>query len=282
MPRSVTGDTVVMSEQHTNTSRPVKDASTVMVVRDSDRGPEVFVARRVKGMAFAAGMTVFPGGGVDDADDDPTVAWTGPGPHWWAERFRCDEARARRLVCAAARETFEECGVLLADHLDGSPVSDAGRFHSSRAELEAHRMSFSHFLAGEELSLAAGRLRPFDHWITPVIEPRRYDTRFFLAALPEGQEPDDQTSEVDQTMWARPADLLADFRAGRSMILPPTWVQLHRLSEFSDVDAALASEHSISPIQPEILEHEGGVRVGFDGSDAYWADYRHARDTASK
>ncbi|AWH97287.1 NUDIX hydrolase [Dietzia psychralcaliphila] len=263
-----------MTDRHDPDSRPIKDASTVMVIRDSDRGPEVFVARRVRGMAFAGGMTVFPGGGVDASDDDPDVAWTGPEPEWWAERFDCDVPRARRLVCAAARETFEECGVLLADHLDGSPVADAGRYHSSRGELESHRLTFSRFLADEGLSLAAGRLRPYDHWITPSVESRRYDTRFFLAALPEGQEPDDLTTEVDLTMWARPVDLLEDFRSGRSMLLPPTWTQLRVLAEFPDVAAALAAERRITPVQPEIIEHRGGVRVGFDGSDEYWSDYQ--------
>ena len=269
-----------MTDLQATPTRPIKDASTVMVVRDADQGPEVFVARRVRGMAFAGGMTVFPGGGVDAADDDPDVAWTGPAPEWWAGRFDCDVPRARRLVCAAARETFEECGVLLADHLDGSPVSDAGRYHSSRADLEEHRLTFSRFLADEDLSLAAGRLRPFDHWITPAVEPRRYDTRFFLAALPEGQEPDDLTTEVDLTMWARPIDLLEDFRSGRSMLLPPTWTQLRLLSEFSDVDSALACEREISPIEPEIIDGGAdGIRVGFDGSDEYWSDYQagHAR-----
>lgn len=254
--------------------RPIKDASTVMVIRDSARGPEVFVARRVRGMVFAGGMTVFPGGGVDAADDDPDLAWTGPDPQWWAERFGCDVPRARRLVCAAARETFEECGVLLADHLDGTPVSDAGRYHGSRADLEEHRLTFSRFLADEDLSLAAGRLRPFDHWITPAVETRRYDTRFFLAALPEGQEPDDLTTEVDLTMWARPVDLLEDFRSGRSMLLPPTWTQLHRLAEFADVGDALASERVIRPVQPAIQDNGAGPRVGFDGSDEYWSDYQ--------
>lgn len=262
--------------------RPIKDASTVMVVRDGAAGLEVFAARRVKGMAFAGGMTVFPGGGVDAADDDPDVAWTGPDPQWWADRLGCDDARARRLVCAAARETFEECGVLLADHLDGHPVADAGAYHASRAELEGHRLAFSEFLEKESLSLAAGRLRPFDHWITPAIEPRRYDTRFFLAALPEGQEPDDLTSEVDLTMWSRPADLLSSFRAGRSMLLPPTWVQLRTLAEFPDVATALAAEPRIAPVEPEILEGRGGVRVGFEGSDEYWADHRTGHPPAKE
>lgn len=263
-----------MTDADSAAPRPIKDASTVMLVRDTARGPEVFVARRVKGMAFAGGMTVFPGGGVDAADEDPDVAWTGQSPQWWAERLGCDVPRARRLVCAAARETFEECGVLLADHLDGSAVADAGHFHSSRAELEGHQLAFSEFLSRESLSLAAHRLRPFDHWITPSIEPRRYDTRFFLAALPEGQEADDQTSEVDLTMWARPVDLLEAFRKGRFMLMPPTWAQLHHLAEFADVEAALGAEPTIVPIEPEILEHQGGIRVGFDGSEEYWADYQ--------
>ena len=271
-----------MSEAQVSTVRPIKDASTVMVIRDSDAGPEVFVARRVKGMAFAGGMTVFPGGGVDSADDDPDLAWTGPAPSWWAERLGCEQSRARRLVCAAARETFEECGVLLADHVDGAPVSDAGRYHAARAELEAHRLTFSRFLATEELSLAAGRLRPFDHWITPAVEPRRYDTRFFLAALPGGQEPDDQTTEVDLTRWARPAELLDDFRSGRSMLLPPTWKQLHHLAEFADVASALDSERPITPVEPEILEHRDGIRVGFDGSDEYWADYQRGHASTKR
>lgn len=263
-----------MTGDHAADARPIRDASTVMVIRDAERGPEVFVARRVRGMAFAGGMTVFPGGGVDAADDDPDLSWTGPAPEWWADRFGCDVPRARRLVCAAARETFEECGVLLADHRGGAPVADAGRYHSSRSELEDHRLTFSRFLADEGLSLAADRLRPYDHWITPAVEPRRYDTRFFLAALPEGQEPDDLTTEVDLTMWARPVDLLEDFRTGRSMLLPPTWTQLRALSEFDDVASALAADRTISPIEPEVIEHRGGLRVGFDGSDEYWSDYQ--------
>lgn len=271
-----------MSDRPDTAPLPVKDASTVMVVRDTEHGPEVFVARRVREMAFAGGMTVFPGGGVDAADDDPGISWTGPVPEWWAERLGCDVARARRLVSAAARETFEECGVLLADHLDGTPVADAGRYHGRRADLEEHRLAFSAFLAESALSLAAGRLRPFDHWITPDIEPRRYDTRFFLAALPEGQEPDDLTTEVDVTTWARPVDLLQDFRAGRSMLLPPTWAQLMTLAGFEDVESAMAAEPDISPVLPEIVERDGRLRVLFDRSDEYWADHDAGRASSER
>src|SRR5699024_5809183 len=132
----------------------------------------------------------------------------------------------------------------------------------------------------ESLSLAAGRLRPFDHWVTPAVEKRRYDTRFFLAALPHGQEPDDLTSEVDLTMWARPADLLRSFREGRSMLLPPTWVRLRHLAGVAGVAAAMAPEPRVTTIEQELLLKRGGDRGGSDGADEYWSDLeaRHAGD----
>src|SRR5206468_2840260 len=91
-----------------------RDAATVLLVRDRPDGLEVFLQHRVRGMPFAGGMTVFPGGGVDARDADTSIAWTGPQPDWWAARFGCDTGLARALVCAAVRETFEEAGVLLA------------------------------------------------------------------------------------------------------------------------------------------------------------------------
>ena len=115
----------------------LRDAATVMLLRDGEPGLEVFLLRRVKGMAFAGGMTVFPGGGVDEADGTlGDLGWSGAAPGWWAGRLGSDETRATRLVCAAARETFEECGVLLAGASHGEVVQDAHRYHSARAALE--------------------------------------------------------------------------------------------------------------------------------------------------
>src|SRR5579884_1454828 len=92
-----------------------RPAATVMLLRDTGAGLEVFLQRRAKAMAFAPSVTVFPGGGVDDRDQRMAEAWWyGPPPSWWAGRFGCDEGLAAALVCAAVRETFEECGVLLA------------------------------------------------------------------------------------------------------------------------------------------------------------------------
>src|SRR5699024_2709282 len=104
----------------------VKDAATVVLLRDAPAGPEVFLQRRVAAMAFAAGMTVFPGGGVDERDSDTSVDWSGPGPAVWAQRFGCGESLARALVCAAVRETFEESGVLLAADSSGVVADTSG------------------------------------------------------------------------------------------------------------------------------------------------------------
>ena len=141
-----------------------------MLVRDGAAGVEVFLVRRVRGMAFAGGMTVFPGGGVDPADADADVAWAGPPPSWWAQRFGIDEPRARALVCAAVRETFEECGVLLAGPTSDTVVADTTEYHGSRKRLEGRELTFSAFLAENDLVLRSDLLRPWSRWITPVGE----------------------------------------------------------------------------------------------------------------
>jgi 8-oxo-dGTP pyrophosphatase MutT (NUDIX family) len=145
--------------------KPVRPAATVMLVRDASVdfpvGLEVFLMRRHAAMEFAAGMTVFPGGGVDDRDRDAALAgngaWYGPEPGWWAERFGIEADLAEALVCAAARETFEESGVLFAgtaDDPDGI-VRDASVYRAERAALEDRSLSFADFLRSERLVLRA-------------------------------------------------------------------------------------------------------------------------------
>lgn len=248
-----------------------RDAATVMLLRDGEQGIEVFLVRRVAAMAFAGGMTVFPGGGVDGSDADPGLSWAGPAPAWWAGRLGTPEDRARRLVCAAARETFEECGVLLAGDRPGSTVSDTTRFAGARSALEAHEFGFGHFLTREGLTLDTELLRPWSRWITPVGEKRRYDTWFFVAALPEGQTADGETTEAENVLWSTPDAALAHSKAGKSMLLPPTWSQLDLLSGFGTVAEVLAAEPSIAPIQPDLVRADTGWRVEFDGSERYTA-----------
>ena len=171
-------------------------------------------------MPFAGGMTAYPGGGVDPRDADTDIAWAGPSPAQWAAAFGCDERVARELVCAAVRETFEEAGVLLA----GPPT--AGRrpgvvpdvsgddWEEQRQALLTRELSLAELLAGRGLAVRSDLLRPFAHWITPPVEPRRYDTKFFAAALPAGQEARDVSSEADEASWLTPAAALAEMRGG--------------------------------------------------------------------
>ncbi|TQF73310.1 NUDIX hydrolase [Rhodococcus spelaei] len=254
---------------------PPKDASTVILVRDSASGPEVFLLRRVGGMAFAGGMTVFPGGGVDPQDAEADVAWTGPPVSWWAERFGVDEAKAKALVCAAVRETFEECGVLLAGPTAETVVADTTGYADARRRLEARELSFSEFLASENLVLRADLLRPWANWITPVGEHRRYDTRFFVAAAPTGQVADGATSEAEEVAWQTPEQAVADWSQGRTMLLPPTWTQLRSIDQFDSVADVLAAQPEIPAILPTLYEEDGSLRVRFPGQEPYYAAGMH-------
>ncbi|BAH54752.1 NUDIX hydrolase [Rhodococcus opacus] len=252
-----------------------KDASTVILIRDAEAGAaasgiEVFLLRRVKGMAFAGGMTVFPGGGVDPSDAEAEVDWAGPSVDWWAGRFSTDAARAKALVCAAVRETFEECGVLLAGPTADTVVADTSRYAQARTQLETRELSFSDFLRRENLVLRADLLRPWANWITPVGEGRRYDTRFFVAAAPQGQIADGATSEAEEVQWQSPAAALAHWQGGGSILLPPTWSQLTALGAYGSVADVLAAEPEIPVILPTLITGEEQLRVEFPGQDGYY------------
>lgn len=250
-----------------------RDASTVMLVRDGAEGIEVFLQRRVKGMAFAGGVTVFPGGGVDATDATADIAWAGPEPAWWAKRFATDEPTAQALVAAAVRETFEECGVLLAGPTADSVVEDSVRYREARGKLERRELSLADFLAAENLVLRADLLRPWSNWITPEAEPRRYDTRFFVAVLPHGQNADGATSEAAQVAWRTPEQALASWRAGEHVLMPPTWSQLDALRGFADTTAVLAGERVIEPIMPKYSPRAAGHPLSdFPDNERYFAE----------
>ena len=236
---------------------PTKLASTVMLVRD-DEGPlEVFMLRRASSMAFAPSMHVFPGGGVDRRDADDELPWAGPPVEEWAELLGTDEASAQMLVAAAVREIFEETGVLLASPAadDGTTKGEPARLDAEvaadlRAKLVAHEIGFGQVLLEHHLVLRSDLLRYRAHWITPEAEPRRYDTRFFVAAVPPGQEPDGETSEADLSEWVHPRDVLGAFEDGDLMLMPPTLVCLEQLAEVSTVSGALGQDLPIAPIMP--------------------------------
>ncbi|HWS93898.1 MAG TPA: NUDIX hydrolase [Mycobacterium sp.] len=248
-----------------------RPAATVMLVRDTPAGIAVFLMRRHSRMEFAAGVMVFPGGGVDDRDRNADVAWAGPPPKWWAQRFGIEPDLAEALVCAAARETFEESGVLFAGPA-GDPdgiVGDASVYRDARRELAAGTVSFADFLRRENLELRSDLLRPWANWVTPEAErTRRYDTYFFVAALPEGQRADGENTESDRAGWTTPQAAIDDFAAGRNFLLPPTWTQLDSLADRTVADV-LAVERQIVPVRPHLeIQGDNWVFEFFD-SDRY-------------
>ncbi|OHU26070.1 NUDIX hydrolase [Mycobacteroides chelonae] len=255
-----------------NDPAPPKPAATVVLIRDGAVGVEAFLMRRDNAMAFAGGMTVFPGGGVDSRDLRADVPWVGPDVAWWAEQFGVTPELASALVCAAARETFEECGVLFAGTSDTSIVEDAAVYHQARKDLSDKSLSFAEFLQREGLLLRADLLRPWANWITPEAEPRRYDTFFFVAALPSGQDADGDNTEAVASGWQTPGAAISAFTERRSFLLPPTWSQLDAVSSSgATVADVLASVREIAPIMPILTEQDGRWLVQFADVDRYEA-----------
>ncbi len=274
---------------------PVRDASTVVLLRDAPAGGvQAYLLRRRASMRFAPNMHVFPGGGVDPADARADVGWSGPPLAEIAHALKAEPPLARALVCAAVRETFEETGVLLAGpDADSSVGSGAGpiadvtgpEWDEERRALEAHETGLAAVLAARGLAVRADLVLPWARWITPVIEPRRYDTRFFVAALPPGQEPRGATREADRMVWMSPAAALARRESGELLMLPPTAFTLGELAAHDDVASVLAAAHQrdISPVMPRIvitgdeavllLPHEDG---GPD-AEAYREAYRDVK-----
>ncbi|MFC0551928.1 NUDIX domain-containing protein [Planotetraspora thailandica] len=238
---------------------PARDAATVVLLRDDPL--EVYLLKRKATMAFAAGAYVFPGGSVDPRDADHAIAWAGPTPAEWAERFHVDKPMARALVCAAVRETFEESGVLLAGPDPETVVADTTGegWEADRLALIARTLSFADFLDRRGLVLRSDLLKAWAHWITPEIETRRFDTRFFIAALPEGQRTRDVGGEADTVVWTTPADALAQAEAGEINLMPPTFHTLTEMAVFERIDRVFATDRKITTFMPSAAEVDGHI-----------------------
>jgi 8-oxo-dGTP pyrophosphatase MutT (NUDIX family) len=246
-----------------------RDAATVMLLREVPAGSrlEVYMLRRQTSMAFAPGVYVFPGGSVDRRDADEEVGWVGPDAQEWGRIFAAPPALARALVCAAVRETFEESGVLLAGESASSVVADtsADDWEADRRALLDRSVSLAGLLRRRGLVLRADLLRPWARWITPVVEPRRYDTRFFAAALPAGQRTRDVGGEASEVAWVAPADALKARERGEISLFPPTAVTLSELAECGDLDTVLTGPRQVVPIVPEVELREGAVWLTVPG-----------------
>jgi 8-oxo-dGTP pyrophosphatase MutT (NUDIX family) len=238
-------------------------ASTVMLVRDGDAGPEVFMLRRVSGMEFAPSMMVFPGGGVDERDSEARLPWAGPSPAEWAERLGCSPAEAQMYVAAAVREVFEECGVLLASRSASGPLArvDDAEWRDIRLGLVDRRLSLAEVLHDRGLVLRSDLIVPKAHWLTPVFEPRRYDTWFFAALMPASQVADGETTEADHADWFVPSELLGAYAAGTALMLPPTVICVEEIRDAPSAAAVVVHSDSLPLIMPEVVDGPDGAAM---------------------
>ncbi len=220
-------------------------AATVVLLRPTPPAFQVYALRRRAAMVFG-GVYAFPGGRVDPADDPAGLR---PG---WGIRLGLPEHEAGAVVAAAVRELFEETGVLLAG--GGEPADEA-----DRAALAARETTLAEVLARRGAAIRDDLLVPWSRWVTPEFEPRRFDTWFFVAALPSGHEPRDVSGEADGTVWLDPAD------PGQLAMLPPTRVTLDELARYPGVEAVLAAQRDAArPVLPQIeVGPDGVARIRF-------------------
>lgn len=247
---------------------PLRPAATVIVLRPAASHPfDVLMVRRNDHVAFMAGAYVFPGGRVDDGDavapDDAIDGHDGPS--------RFDDLPAggeTRFRIAAVRELLEEAGLLLARR-EGQFVG-ADEAAAIRATIDP-KAPFAPQLAARGLRLALDAVTPFAHWVTPEIEIRRFDTRFLLARLPEGQVASHDAGETTALEWIAPPEAIARAERREMLLPPPTWLTLQRLSRFASIDAAWtwASSTRIFRVQPGFFRDERGTIFTLPGTPGF-------------
>jgi 8-oxo-dGTP pyrophosphatase MutT (NUDIX family) len=239
-------------------------ASTVLVLRDTGAGPEVFMVRRHQGTAFMAGAHVFPGGAVDASDHDADASWCDGLTHAVSQlaELAAEEAIAHHV--AAARELFEEAGVQLARDRQGQFVSLAEsdahlRFGRYRRRVHGGELRLRRMLEDERLRLGLDALVHFSHWVTPPVDTRRFDTRFFMTRTPPHQVPAHDEHETTHGVWLSAASALAGARANEIMLPPPTWTTLRELEPFASVDEALAWARTRRVVrrEPRVFDQDG-------------------------
>jgi 8-oxo-dGTP pyrophosphatase MutT (NUDIX family) len=240
-----------------------RDASTVVLLRDARDGVEVFMVRRHRNSGFMGDAFVFPGGKLDDGDSAPRVLARSRGKTEDEAVRALGEpdlgARALGLFVAAIRETFEEAGVLL-----GTGSKD--RIAQARRDLLAKR-PFADVIEEHDLGLSLDRLVPWARWVTPVVEPRRYDARFFLATCPDDQEPAHDDHETTEARWVAPSEALELSKKGEILLPPPTIRSLEILAVHPSTEAILSDAASRTPplVEPRLVQEEGTIALVLPG-----------------
>jgi glyoxylase-like metal-dependent hydrolase (beta-lactamase superfamily II)/8-oxo-dGTP pyrophosphatase MutT (NUDIX family) len=255
-----------------------RPAATLVLLRDTAHGPEVLLLQRSPHLDFMAGAFVFPGGGVDATDRDPAIA---------ARCIGLDDAQASARLgldagglayyVAAIRETFEEAGLLLGYEtggqlLDLQPALEETRFLAHRRAVHDHQRSLLEVCTEESLTLATDRIAYLSHWITPVSEKKRYDTRFFVAAVPENQASLHDDIESVSQLWIRPAEAVAMKARGELLLRFPTLKTLETLASFASTEEALhwvRNAGDVRPLLPWIARRRGQVQRILPGEPGY-------------
>jgi len=243
-----------------NAVQPIRPAATIIVVREAEPSYEIFMLKRTSRASFASGMYVFPGGRVDNDDhlhkydairhgpteaQEPQVAALG------------DEWRG--FWIAAIRETFEEAGLLLAyqgdDLVSFAEEHVHERYDAYRPRLHSGELSLLDICAEEDLRLAVDQVHFYNRFVTPLGRPRRFDTRFFIAAAPESQRGQHDTKETVDSVWITPQEALARHADKEFDLMNVTRMQLEGLSEYADKRAVLdmAVNRTEFPIRRPVL-----------------------------
>lgn len=231
-----------------------RPAATIALIRDGESGIETWMMRRSMSMAFASGALVFPGGGVDPRDSDTTIPWAGVSPDELGLRLGVATAEARAVGNAAARELFEEAGVL-------TTLRGTQEHHSAkRRAVEAKELTLADLLSAEGESLAMDRFAPWGRWVTPASESRRYDTWFFVCSVTD-QVDLSPSAEAVEASWVSVAEALETAARQDVLVLPPTIAVLRSLRDAGSVDGALraSAERDMSPVDPRIVDNADGT-----------------------
>ena len=259
-----------------------RHAATIVLVRPragGDGAPEIFLVKRHRKSGFMASAYVYPGGKLDAEDSLPAVLASTSGLSAQAAFDRLapsgprldDDAaltpeQALAVHVAGVREVFEEAGILLAQGLDATEdVLDAWR-----AEINGE-LSFNALVARESLTLRPDQLHYFAHWITPSIESRRFNTRFFLAVAPDGQEGYHDETETVDSAWLRPAEALDRYSRGEIQLAPPTFRTLEDMAAFDSADSLLSGmvPARVPTIMPRFDSIDGTMTMFMPGDPLY-------------
>jgi 8-oxo-dGTP pyrophosphatase MutT (NUDIX family) len=249
-----------------------RQAATVILLRDAEEGPEIFMVVRHHQIDFASGALVFPGGSLDP--DDRRIAER---PEWRVDVPGADVA-AMTFRIAAIREAFEECGVLLARRAGADNLLPAGELaaidKAHRQALCAGTISFAAIIEEERLVLATDLLEPFAHWITPVGMPKRFDTHFFLAIAPEDQAALHDGGEAVDSTWITASQALSEAKAGRYTLVFATERNLYKLAPHNSAAELLAAARNsdIVTVQPEIVKTPTGRQLHIPAAAGYGGD----------